>query len=196
MAPSILEPFENIQKKIETRGLGHFFDMTILADSPKIPPLTLLLEFLDRVKQVPELYQDTNLVNFMKYRSIGHLLASLHTADWIGFFFDPIDPIQMYLQRHLPTLSEEELSAASEKIQKRKASEKSSGSSEKRSIKKESSSDKEKRKSLDKVTPKKAAVTMQERKITESKSETLKRVHGTLLPHLLSLASVLVPFVS
>lgn len=101
---------------MEVKGLGEFFDMTILAESPKIPPLSLLLDFMDRVRAVPETYADTSLVNFMKYRSIGHLLLSLHTADWLGFFFDPIDPIQMFLQKHLTVLTEEELSTASEKV--------------------------------------------------------------------------------
>jgi len=143
---------------------------------------------LSALLQVPEVYKDSGLVNFSKYRAMAHLLLSLHTADWIGFFFDPIDPIQFFLQKHLAVLSEEDLTAASEKIQKRKGGEKlpgdgSKGAKDKQKEKEKEPEGKEKRKSTDKLAAKKAAVINPEKKITESRSETLKRVHGSIVFH-------------
>lgn len=78
--------------------------------------IVLLLDFLHLQTKAAETYKDTQLINFVKYRAIGNLLLSLHTAEWIGFFFEPIMPLQTYLQKHLTVLSETELTSASERV--------------------------------------------------------------------------------
>jgi len=120
----LLEPFRSLEKQLALSGFTEFFDMCTTSSTPKIPPLGLLMKYITLQQEEPMLYKGSNLINFVKYRGLSHLLFNIHNNDWEAYDLEPNQTLQSYLKSYLPLISEKEISNTIAKLSTKEVKEK------------------------------------------------------------------------